>query len=81
MSNALSGLGSPGTPYHVNIFISQFRNGFGPARLHTQITVSDPSGAVVHAFETDSTTIRGGSRSKRLQIIVQDGVDQIAAGL
>jgi len=81
MSRVLTGLGSGQIPFTAQIYITQFRNGFGPARMHTRTIVYDPSGAVVRDFEAESMTMRGGSKGARLVRISQHNVQSIADGL
>lgn len=81
MSRVLTGLGSGQIPFAAHIYITQFRNGFGPARMHTRTIVYDPSGAVVRDFESESMTMRGGSKGSRLLRITQHNVQSIADAL
>ncbi|MBX3246936.1 MAG: hypothetical protein KF901_07130 [Myxococcales bacterium] len=65
----------------VAILINSFRNGgFGPAVLGTQVQIIDVSGNVLHAFEANDTSMTG-SRTNRLQRLVQSVVNQIATQL
>lgn len=81
MARVLTGIGSGPTPLTLQIYITQFRNGFGPARMHTRTIVYEPSGAVVRDFENESMTMRGGSKSSRLVRISQHNVQAIADSL
>ena len=81
MARVLTGIGQAGTPLTLQIYITQFRNGFGPARMHTRTIVYAPSGAVVRDFETESLSMRGGSKGARLLRITQHNVQAIADGL
>lgn len=81
MARVLTGIGSAGTPLTLQIYITQFRNGFGPARMHTRTIVYAPSGAVVRDFETESLSMHGGSKGARLLRITQHNVQAIADGL
>ena len=81
MARVLTGLGQGQVPFNVHIYITQFRNGFGPVRMHTRTIVYDPAGAVVRDFESDSTSLRGGSKTSRLIRITQHNVQLIADGL
>jgi hypothetical protein len=81
MSRVLTGLGNGQIPFTAQIYITQFRNGFGPARMHTRTIVYDPSGAVVRDFESESMSMRGGSKGARLLRITQHNVQSIADAL
>jgi hypothetical protein len=81
MARVLTGVGGGPTPLTLQIYITQFRNGFGPARMHTRTIVYEPSGAVVRDFENESMTMRGGSKSSRLVRISQHNVQAIADSL
>jgi hypothetical protein len=43
MARVLTGVGSGPTPLTLQIYITQFRNGIGPARMHTRTIVYEPS--------------------------------------
>jgi len=59
----------------VNVVITSIRwSNWGPSRMHTQITVVGPDGAVLKTFETESVTMR----SKAIRPVAQDTVQQIA---
>lgn len=81
MSAALIGVGNGPAPLNLQITITRFRNGFGPARMHTQTVVMDGSGQTIRTFDTESLTMRGGSKTSRLRLIAQHNVDNIAAAL
>lgn len=81
MSRVLTGLGSGQVPFTAHVYITQFRNGFGPARMHTRTIVYDPNGAVVRDFESESLSMRGGSKGARLLRITQHNVQSIADAL
>ena len=81
MSRVLTGLGSGQIPFAAHVYITQFRNGFGPARMHTRTIVYDPSGAVVRDFESESLSMRGGSKGARMLRITQHNVQSIADAL
>jgi len=81
MARVLTGIGGGPTPLTLQIHITQFRNGFGPARIHTRTVVYEPSGAVVRDFENESMTMRGGNKTSRLVRIAQHNVQAIADSL
>ena len=81
MQRVMTGLGAGPTPYTLQITITRFRNGrYGPARMHTQSVVFDPSGQVVRSFENEAVSVRG-SRETRLERIAQTNLQGIADAL
>ena len=81
MQRVLTGLGSGPTPYTLVTTITRFRNGgFGPARMHTQTVVYEPSGQIVRQFDKESMSMRGGKLSRLIRI-AQHNVQGIADAL
>lgn len=65
----------------LRLLITEFRVGWGAARMHVVGEVVGADGTVTKKVEADSTSVRGGRIRKRVQRVAQDIVNKLVAAL
>lgn len=65
----------------LRVVITQFRVGWGPARMHAVAEVISAEGAVLKKVDADSTTVRKHIKWKRTRRVAQDIVNKLVQGL
>ncbi len=82
MGTALGQSFMGGAGVNMNVTINQFRVGmWGPSRMHARVDVFDAQGNLIRQFDVDSTSIRGGGTGSKTQVVSQDIIEKICAGM